>query len=433
MAYDARIILAGQPVDAIGSLQRGTQAAAQTNALRTQNDLTRLFQTQGAGILAGDQGALNALAGIDPMVAMGMKQQTRQFEIMNAQERRAIAEAARQMDDRQKAAALEQTKREVFRFLSAPDAATFDMMVTQAGKPELAGMYDRRQVLAADYVSSVEEALKLGGGMRPEPLSPEGKFSADFRAGLIDPAAMQNKDSAKEQQIQRTMDAWGVDYRTAQGIADGVLNVSRHPVTQDVIITNLATNEVFRPGMQGQAAPAQSAPPAAESPTRGLSFGDQFQGAPQAFGVGGALRGAVNTVGDTLGLGAAYPVAQEAIRDYRVLSETLIADVSAAYDRPPVFILEAIRELTPKAGSAFEGPKGAQSKLRALGRSLETELKTSQIALQGELSPENRQKVEQRVLGLTVAVDRVQNALDAFSGGEGQNRTSSGVTWSIEE
>jgi hypothetical protein len=87
-------------------MQGGNALAAQTNALRSQQELQNLYRTQGAGIMAGDQNALNALAGIDPLTAMdaqgkrlGMQstqldmQATRQrMDILSSQEQRQIEE-----------------------------------------------------------------------------------------------------------------------------------------------------------------------------------------------------------------------------------------------------------------------------------------------------------------------------------------------------
>jgi hypothetical protein len=170
-SMNSNIILAGQPIDIVGSMARGTQAAGQALQLRDQNALRNVYQTQGAGLLSGDPGAYNALAAIDPNAAIGMRngnlegQYTqRRMEILNADEKRQIADAARAMSDQQKAEALEATKREVFRFISAPTPEIFDQLVTQAGKPELAGQWANRQMLGSDYVSSVEEAIKLSAG-----------------------------------------------------------------------------------------------------------------------------------------------------------------------------------------------------------------------------------------------------------------------------
>jgi hypothetical protein len=70
MALQPGIILAGQTPDIIGALDRSTQAASNRNALTRQNALEQLYRTQGAGIAAGEAGAVNALAGYDPYAAM---------------------------------------------------------------------------------------------------------------------------------------------------------------------------------------------------------------------------------------------------------------------------------------------------------------------------------------------------------------------------
>jgi hypothetical protein len=188
MALNPSIILAGQQFDLAGSMGAGNQLAAQTNQLRDQNALRDVYRTQGAGILQGNQGSLNALAAVDPNLAInaqgGVLQNqtaTRQLEVLNAQEKRAIAEAARNMDEAQKAQAAAAVKQEVLQFIAAPTPEIFDQMVTQAGKPELAGMWANRQVLGAQYVSSVEEALALSQGPAAPEL-PDSIQALQFRA-----------------------------------------------------------------------------------------------------------------------------------------------------------------------------------------------------------------------------------------------------------
>lgn len=89
---DARIILAGQPVNALGALNAGTTAAANANQVGRDNAMSDLFRTQGAGILSGDAGALNALAGLDPMAALDVR--STQQQMSERQERLAMARAA---------------------------------------------------------------------------------------------------------------------------------------------------------------------------------------------------------------------------------------------------------------------------------------------------------------------------------------------------
>ncbi len=93
MTLDARIILAGQQPDIVNALARGTQTARMANDVRRQNALTNLFQQQGAQIAAGDQNALNALAGIDPMAARGIQQQ----DMANARADREEARADKRL------------------------------------------------------------------------------------------------------------------------------------------------------------------------------------------------------------------------------------------------------------------------------------------------------------------------------------------------
>lgn len=96
MQMDSRIILAGEPVNALGSFMGGQQAAQQTRQFQQQNALADLYKTQGAGIMAGDANALNALAGIDPQAAMGIKNQQQGLAMDQERLNMARASAARE-------------------------------------------------------------------------------------------------------------------------------------------------------------------------------------------------------------------------------------------------------------------------------------------------------------------------------------------------
>lgn len=174
MALDPSIILRGQPLDVVGAMRQGNAAAMETNALRQQNQLADVYRTQGAGIMRGDQNALAGLAAIDPGLAQGfqmnsqtMAQNTRTMEILNAEEKRAIADAAAQMDAAQKEAALAQARQEVFQIIAAPTPELFDQMVTQAGKPELVGQFENRKMLGAQYITDVADVFALVDGPKP--------------------------------------------------------------------------------------------------------------------------------------------------------------------------------------------------------------------------------------------------------------------------
>ncbi len=67
------IILAGQSPDIVNALANSNTAAQQRIEFDRTNAMNRMLQEQGAGIIAGDQNALNALAGYDPMAALGVQ------------------------------------------------------------------------------------------------------------------------------------------------------------------------------------------------------------------------------------------------------------------------------------------------------------------------------------------------------------------------
>ncbi len=199
----------------------------------------------------------------------------------------------------------------------------------------------------------------------------------------------------------------------ATAIADGRYKVDRHPVTKEMQVVDLATGEVlYGSGKTSADAPGATSPTAAPQDSR---FGAQYPGSQEAFGIEGALKGAINTAGDVTGVGAPYPDAQQTQGDFAVLRENLLNDAASAYNgRVPSWLLQNIRDLTPAAGSVFEGPTGAQSKLRALGRSFEQALRGVEQQLGSELSPQRRQELEARAVALQEGIGRVSGALNSF-------------------
>jgi hypothetical protein len=134
-------------------------------------------------------------------------------------------------------------------------------------------------------------------------------------------------------------------------------------------IVDMATQRPLygRGAMQGGNSPTLAAPDAPMSEAD--QFGRQFPASNEAFGVEGALASGINRVTDAIGVGPVYPDIQQTQADFGVLRESLLNDIASAYNRqPPSWLLQEIRGLTPSAGSPFEGPGGAQSKLNAIGR-----------------------------------------------------------------
>ncbi len=187
---DPGIILAGQGVNALGAIAAGNEAAAfQKNAMH-QDAYRNMLAQNGAGIMAGDQGALNALAGYDPSAALGI-QNTRQdmqfaqqrMDILTEQERRNAEEYARGLSADQAAAEAAQLEGAVKQALMLPDAASWDAFMTQNGMTDLVGQYDNRQALAGKYMS-MAEVLKQAF---PEPADPTSTQS-DYAFYVADEA-----------------------------------------------------------------------------------------------------------------------------------------------------------------------------------------------------------------------------------------------------
>lgn len=117
MTYDSRIILGGQGVDVMGAMGQGNALAAQTNELRKNNALAELYRAQGPGIVSGDQGAMNALAQLDPAQAMGYQQNQLGME----QTRQNMAFSAEEMQMKR-----DQIKAEAKAWAAQQDAATVE-------------------------------------------------------------------------------------------------------------------------------------------------------------------------------------------------------------------------------------------------------------------------------------------------------------------
>lgn len=142
------IILAGRQPDIVGQMGRGAQTAGLINAVGRENRLMDLFREQGPQIMAGDQGALNALAQLNPQQALGV-QQTRlgmdatrqnmsqsaemhqaQLQQIRQNAAKAAAEAAKQENAERLAAETEEAQKIVS--MALMDPANADKYLSQS-------------------------------------------------------------------------------------------------------------------------------------------------------------------------------------------------------------------------------------------------------------------------------------------------------------
>lgn len=169
---DARIILAGQAPDVAGSAMNGVQLAQGINDTRRTNTLAQLYQDQGAAMLAGDQGALNALAGIDPAAALGFKGTLQSQQFAQNAEGRAAENHKLALADRVTKMSAAEAAAESEAYAKALEAATmiqtpeqWDAFMAAKGLTDLVGQFDNRDFVIAEAIG-VKELLDARAGMK---------------------------------------------------------------------------------------------------------------------------------------------------------------------------------------------------------------------------------------------------------------------------
>lgn len=417
------IILSGSNPNLMGSVAQGMQMRAFRDEMQQRNALADMYQQHGQSLVSGDPGSINALAAVDPRAAMD-------FQTAHTQNQRAGAADSRaaEMHD-----ARLQEMRETSARAAREDAARLSEAERTAAAEKLeSGLRGAATFAARGDQAGLDEYMR-GLGMDPIPLADFPAVAASVLGNLdaLNDAKEfygGGKQSEAEQKIQRVMQDQGVDRRVAQGVVDGLLRVSRDPVDDTIIITNLATGEVSAPQMPeqpGSVAPTTAQPTPEASPVDGR----------QAFGAESVIKNTINTVSDAAGAGAVFPEAQEAQATFRVLQEGLLAEIQSGYTRqPPSWLLKEIRELTPKSGSIWEGPDKAVSKLNALQTSLANELRAKTQLIGRKMSPKGREALDAEIDTLNSALERIRYAKQSLGAGGGEaKKTSSGVTWEVVE
>lgn len=441
MRMNPSIPMAGANPNFLQTIGDATRAAGMANAVQDQNALRGLYREQGPGIMAGEQGAMNALARLDPAQAAQFQQNREQSQMARerlSMARQAAARAAEthvaQMDavTRQKEA--EDLDRTLSRLAMANDPQSWDAFAQEV-MPEAVGKFGERDMILAQGLG-LKDVLAMQKG--PEPQSPEGKFYADQRAGLI-PEGVAQGDTEADRELSR-LQSIGIPRDVAIKIKEGVFKVVTDPTTRESVVIDLSDGSpVYRVSMDGQqpqATPDNPARPQGgeQPPDQRLTFGGEVSDASDAFGAEGIIKKGANWVGDVTNMGVPFEGVQETQSDFAVLREAMINDVASAYNRqPPSWLLKNIEALTPEAGSLSQGASGAQSKLRALRRNFESELALARKQAARRMSPGQREENEAKRIGLENAIGRVDGALSRFGGSKEGNTTSSGVKWRVVE
>ena len=254
---DAGLILGGQQLDVLGAMDRGRAAAENQIALSRQNALANLYKTQGAQIAAGDQGALNALAGFDPNAALGVQQNllgmqaTKQDMAFSAEEMQmkrnaakadAAAALAAQADKltKEQLAAEQQALSEALSggafFYQNKDKAGYDAFLQSKGLDPAEFPFESFPAHAAT-VEGVLDAMKAFEPPAPaKPQTEAAQLKADLDAGLIDQATYQAEMARRAPKgTSLTVDptTGAVTYTEGAGVGSGT------PTSGDALRTSM--------------------------------------------------------------------------------------------------------------------------------------------------------------------------------------------------
>lgn len=169
--------------DVVNALSRGTQLAGSANQLRQQNRLQGIYDQHGAGIAQGNQGAINALAGADPMQALQVQQTHQQMRVTDEQlkiARQNAATAARNAATAADRDRLAQEAAEAERLVSmalvAPEMA--DQLF--ASNPNTQDFVGLPPEVAAASLLGVKDALAMS--QEPEDKTPAAMRTLQLRA-----------------------------------------------------------------------------------------------------------------------------------------------------------------------------------------------------------------------------------------------------------
>lgn len=421
------IILQGQSPNILAAMDAGQQAGARQNAIQQQNALSQAYKTDGAGIIAGEQGALNRLAAIDAPLAMDFRtsQQTMQVNAQNAQLR--AAELASTLDARQREQLGAAFERGAGMLAAAQTPEQRQMLLSQPGFQEAAqALGIPPEALTAENADTIigaaigaAEAMKMrGDGQKPT-------------------AGIQEYEFAKSQGYTGTFEQWkasgrastNVTVNTGEGEQNRYLYGSDAGLPTGWQLDRLTGQASPIPGgpaaVEAEAASAQAASAANQKGVTSDLVMDEIRIARELIEGQSLTSPATGIAG-----GIASNVDSTRAGALKNRLETIKANIG--FDK-----LQAMREASPTGGALGAVSEFENRLLQAVYGSLVQSQREEDI-----LYNLNRlEEVYNRIVNEGISEDEArtlyQNEVTGnFGGGQAQgggNRTSSGVSWSIEE
>ncbi|KIC39357.1 hypothetical protein [Leisingera sp. ANG-M7] len=179
----------------LGSVARavGTgNALAQFNRNRRLDDV---YQQHGAGIAQGNQNALAALAGVDPMAALQARNTHQAMDLRQQSADRQAQELDMKLEQyarslsateaAQKAAELEGALAKGIPLYQSGNLEDLNALITSVGEQPLESL-DQFPAFVAPYENLLDKLTKVREfSAPPKPLSSAGKTQADINAGLL--------------------------------------------------------------------------------------------------------------------------------------------------------------------------------------------------------------------------------------------------------
>lgn len=236
--------------------------------------------------------------------------------------------------------------------------------------------------------------------LQQEALNQRAAEDRAFRERLVALDAQTRRPAAADQKIARIQAAYGVDWQTATGIADGVLSVVNDPVYGTPLLVNRATGQAQRiqtmpqgqtQVVQGSASPESDQPGAmvpdylrpgaASAPTPQQQPETLWQSREGVPGATGFLTEQYGRIAGQAGVPIG-PETRETIGNrqmFRLAQNDLIRSL-AINPRFPVGEMERIRQETDLQPAIFDSPAALETRMQQVDSYLRTRLANEQAA-----------------------------------------------------
>ncbi len=239
MALNPSIILQGQTADIVGALDRGAQAGQRQNQIAKQNALAGLYAAQGDQIIAGDKGALNALARLDPNAALGVQgdrlgmdatrlgmdatrlgmERTQQaMQQAKADGQREAQEYAQRMSAAEAQAASQKVESVLQGAYMAQDEGSYNAFLTQNGIDPAQYPFAQKDMHLAK-LSGAAEVLKMRASQEPKPADEYGRYASEEAAAGRQPLSRIDFHKAKQKTTRTEVGADG-SVRIVEGFGE---------------------------------------------------------------------------------------------------------------------------------------------------------------------------------------------------------------------